>query len=328
MRSAADEAAEWFVRSCSGEFGPEQCAALDAWLAARPENRSAFDHLSREWQALDAVRSHPDMLMLRENARTSAAAARRYRWYRPIFATAACAGVAAAVWWVAPKPSILRSAEPAPIVYETPVGQRSKIVLADGSDLDLDANSKVEVRYSARARAIDLLRGRAFFKVAKNAARPFVVTAGTLRVTAIGTRFDVDLRPASTHVMLAEGKVNIRQEGSDRKDSVSLVMSAGYQLTSEHSGLSLSRIDPRQAAEWLDGRLVFSNATLSDIVLEFNRYSPRPIVVDPGLANRRMSGVFAASNPAAFLDAAEALGLARASRTATAYVLSPLDGRP
>lgn len=309
LRDRAAEVAEWFARRRAGGLAPEDQIAFQAWLDADPRNREAFEEASDLWGALDDVRTDPRLMRLREEAR---GAVGRRRIGRRIGAIAACAALIVggfAAWQGVRYLSGVIA--PQPTTYATRVGQTMSVGLPDGSLAVLDTNSELRAWAPGKTRRLELVRGRAFFKVAKDPARAFVVQAGDHSVTALGTQFDVDLRPASFKVVLSEGRVRVRSSRPTAGAANAVDMNAGYQLVARGGDWNLSRADTRGAESWVSGRLVFDDAPLGVIAAELSRYSTAPITVAPQVADRRMSAVLPAKDPEAFIASAEALGLAR-----------------
>jgi transmembrane sensor len=260
-------------------------------------------------------------MRLREEAR---GAVSRHRTRRMVGAIAACAvlvlgGVAA--WRGAGYLSGLIA--PQPTRYATRVGQTMSVGLPDGSLAILDTNSELRAWAPGKTRRLELVRGRAFFKVAKDPTRPFVVRVGDHSVTALGTQFDVDLRPRSFRVVLSEGRVRVKSDHPAGGAASSVDMNAGYQLVARDDDWNLSRTDTRGAEGWVSGRLVFDDAPLSAIAAELGRYSTVPITVAPGVADRRMSAVLPAKDPEAFVASVEAQGLARRGPGAGYALIAP-----
>lgn len=309
LRDRAAQVAEWFARGRAGPLSPQEAIAFQAWLDADPDNRTAFEEASDLWGGLEGLRGDPRLMRLREEAKIAAGWRRTRRLAGVIAACAVLALGGMALWRAGPYLTGLIA--PQPILYATRVGQTMSIGLPDGSLVVLDTNSQLRAWPPGKQRRLELVRGRAFFKVAKDPAHPFIVRAGGHRVTALGTRFDIDLRPASFKVVLAEGKVRVRSERSTIGPVSSVDMNAGYQLVAREGVWNLSRADTRGTEGWVSGRLVFDDAPLSAIAAELNRYSIQPIVVAPDVAGRRMSAVLPATDPDAFIASAEALGLAR-----------------
>lgn len=183
--------------------------------------------------------------------------------------------------------------------YMTPVGARRDVVLADGSIMTLNTGSVAEVRYTDAERDVRLLNGQAIFRVAKNHARPFIVTAGDRRITATGTAFDVRLDGGEVKVVLIEGHVNVAPvapAGLERLIPSLAVqkMEAGEELVAvPGEAIRVSAVDVDQSTSWRRGQLVFRDERLAAVVAEVNRYSDTKIVIeDPRVANLKISGVF------------------------------------
>lgn len=314
----ASQVAEWLARRQSGRFTPADEAALGAWLRASPDNEAAYDEALVLWADVGLVRSDPQIMRRREAARAALVA------HRVGLFAAACAlfmlgGLG--VWRGGVM--LLRWMAPPPATYATQVGQTMSVGLPDGSRAILDTDSELRAWPPGVSRQLELVRGRAFFAVAKDPAHPFVVRAGGHRVTALGTRFDVDMRPASFRVVLSEGHVRVSSDRASGLPGGGVEMTAGTQLLARAGGWSVTRVDTRTADGWLSGRLVFDDAPLGAIAAELARYSSAPILVDPEVAGRRMSAVLPASDPSAFIASAEALGLARQVDEPGAYKLGP-----
>jgi transmembrane sensor len=209
--------------------------------------------------------------------------------------------------------------------YTTRVGEKATLHLPDGTLLVLDTDSALQVGFSTARRQIELARGRAFFNVAKDAARPFSVRAGGNTVTALGTEFDVELAPHSMDVTLLSGRLRVRgADGGEAATEPSVVeLSAGQRMSVTQDGKwALRPIDKRIDTSWLRGQLVFEEATLADIAEAVNRYSVRKVeIAAPAVARRHMSAVLQAGDVDTFVRAAESLGLARRGNSDSDHVV-------
>jgi transmembrane sensor len=213
----------------------------------------------------------------------------------------------------------------------TDVGERSDLVLADGSRITLNTASAVHADYSGPDRRITLIRGEAFFDVAKDATRPFIVVAGSRQVIAVGTEFDVRLQESKLRVTLVEGKVRVAAESSPaivadaRFRPVSgVTLEAGSALIVQEDGSEVvERVDVMAATSWRDGKLIIDGESLAQVVAEMNRYSREKLeIANPALEGRKVSGVFETTSGPAFAEALEAYKIARVSqRTATTITL-------
>ena len=204
-----------------------------------------------------------------------------------------------------------------PMTFQTVVGEQRSFTLQDGSIVFLNTNSKVRVRWLSAERHIDLLRGEARFKVAKDALRPFTVATTTAGVRAVGTVFNVRAEPLSTQVAVLEGQVEVTvaaanevsegtqvsaQEASAGVPSrtISRVrLAAGERAAVTSLGIETNTGPPIESVmAWTERRLVFRDQPLNAVLLEFNRYRMQPLVLDdPALAALRISGVFDLSDP-------------------------------
>lgn len=181
--------------------------------------------------------------------------------------------------------------------YVTKVGEQRSTKLADGSFIFLNTDSKVEVNFSDKARAVRLVRGEALFVVEHDSTRPFTVTAGETSVRAIGTQFNVRRRADGADVAVVEGTVQVTALDEAQK------FAAG-----EEAQVVKGRIAPRanrtvaEAVAWRQRRLVFHDARLADVADEFNRYNKTKIRVEGDAARDiQLSGIFDADRPQALM---------------------------
>jgi transmembrane sensor len=187
--------------------------------------------------------------------------------------------------------------------YETRVGVFSRIVLEDGSVVDLNTNSEVHVRLGD-IRAVRLVRGEGRFQVAHDATRPFVVAAADAAVRAVGTAFTVRLRDASrVEVVVAEGKVAIAAPHVAQ----GAPLAAGESAVVLPDRLAVTQVSPqllKRKLAWTAGRLEFRGESLADAVAEFNRYNVRQIRLGSAtLRTLRVGGNFKATDPESFAAA-------------------------
>jgi transmembrane sensor len=177
----------------------------------------------------------------------------------------------------------------------TPVGARTSRTLPDGSTVELGPRSAVRVRLTHDRRNIFIDEGEAFFQVAKHPHRPFIVQAGAVRVVAIGTAFNVRKTDERVVVTINEGTVRVVPDDATAPiDSVNplavpiehldgqIRAGAGQQViySNRQHSLTMTHVDPIEATtNRRTGRLEFVNESLSSVVAEVNRLSPRPITL-------------------------------------------------
>nr|WP_238492734.1 FecR domain-containing protein [Stenotrophomonas indicatrix] len=173
--------------------------------------------------------------------------------------------------------------------YQTVIGQRRNVLLADGSRIQLDADSHLQVRSHLRSRRAVLVSGRARFDVAPSRWRRFQVDAGPVQVRNYGTVFDVERRGDRSEVRLWRGKVGVRVAGRDGEQD----LQPGQQLLAGTGPVQLPQPIATGSGEWTQGRLQFAQAPLGEVVRSLQRYHHGAIVLDePGLATLQVSGVF------------------------------------
>ncbi len=318
LRTPEQTAAEWFGLRRSGEMGPEDARAFEAWLAADPEHRAAYDNLEHYWQVAAATRDDPRVLAMRDAA-TRTWRRRRIAGVGGAIAAALAIAVFGGTWAVSPRAPdpIANAVRPGQESFHTAVGQTQTVVLPDGTRVTLDTDTKIRALLSGDERRIELTKGRAFFRVAHDASRPFRVHAAGRTVTALGTVFEVDADPRKFEVTLIEGRVRVEAPKrllAPAPETTELTPGAQLVAT-EPRRWSVAEADVARETSWLDGRLAFDHEPLSEVVAEMNRYSEKKIVIrDPEVANAPVLGVFKAGDVDAFVRAVESYNLASVTK--------------
>lgn len=328
-----EEASAWFVEYRAGDLDESARRDFDKWLRKSPEHLTAYLEIAaiwcegssldprRRWDAESLIaqaREEPDNVvalwgtsvvpMLEESVSPAPAiegvalprASSRRRFFALAASAAALVAIGGTCAWLA-----YSSPE-----YSTTIGEQRSIELADGSTVSMNSKSRVRVRYSKGERAVDLLEGQALFHVAKDGARPFVVSADGTRVRAVGTQFDVYERRSGTVVTVLEGEVAVLAPvvtearrpapGAAVLDvPATISVSAGEQVTvTSKLTRKADHADVAAATAWTERRIVFESATLSDVAEEFNRYNERQLVIqDPQLYDFHISGAFSSTDP-------------------------------
>lgn len=326
-----DEAASWFVEMGEVEVSPAARNEFNVWLRASPEHVRAYLQISALWDDVPLLGRAsvltPQELLERAGADanvvpfgSAASAARpesspsrmpKRRWRSPAVTLAACillALVGGGLWiqW--------RHG-----MYTTGIGEVRTITLADGSTMEMNALSSVRVQLRRRERDVYLLEGQAFFQVAKDVTRPFIVHGGTAQVRAVGTEFEVYRRRREIVVTVIEGRValitapaalgsgpqaplpqGVPQSGLD---SSAMLLAAGEQVTLGSRALThLAHADLAAATAWMQQRLMFSSTPLTEVVEQYNRYHGKQLVIlEPGLASFHVSGVFSTADSGSLL---------------------------
>jgi transmembrane sensor len=312
------EASEWFIDFRAGDVNGEARLRFIEWLRRSPEHIQAYLEVSGAWSELPSsdpegrfdiqsliarARSESDVIPLlpvhpRLPPAPPAAEPRAVGGLvrRPLLAAAAVlvACIAAIFLWIGRDTA--RS-------YSTGIGEQRTIQLMDGSTVELNARSKIEIRLTEHRRDVALIEGQALFHVAKDKQRPFVVRAGEAQVRAVGTEFDVYKKQSETVVTVVEGRVET-YPGSDGAGAAAILLSAGEQLTVlPHAVTKPTLADTVAATAWVQKRLMFEETPLSEVAEEFNRYNRRPLAIDdPALQTLKISGVYSSIDPASLIN--------------------------
>lgn len=285
-----DIATAWFARRRSGALTAQGAVELEAWLEADPANRAAWDAVELTWRAADALRAEPEVLSLREDALRA-----RYLPRRRLMGAGLAAAVVAGAVLLSPVAlgsfAALRALHDQE--FRTGVGQQATVKLPDGSVVTLNTDTVLRTRQDEGKRLLYLDKGQAYFKVARDPARPFVVAAGGRTVTALGTAFDVRVGPREFKVTLVEGKVRVEAPASAVGLALARAgapmapgpvqateMTAGSELAaSDYRHWNVTTTDVDKETSWLRGQLIFERERLGAVVEELNRYSTKKIVV-------------------------------------------------
>nr|WP_313427334.1 FecR domain-containing protein [Brevundimonas diminuta] len=286
------EAAEWHVRLGERPVSASTLAEFREWRQT-PENTAAYQKLEALWRAAGSLSADADVQTVTQNTlRKSRETSRRRRRLIPAvagLAVAAVAAVAVCLWM------------PDGQVYETAIGEQRLVRLEDGSQVRLDTDTRLKVRYAGAERRIVLDQGQALFLVAHDAQRPFRVSAGETLVTALGTTFDVRRERTGARVTLVNGSVAVTDEADGVKR---WRLTPGQQVATMSPGAAPRPVDAAEATSWSEGRLVFRGTPLRVAVAEVNRYLPEKITLAAGETEAvAVNGVFAVGDRDAFVSA-------------------------
>lgn len=270
--SLASQANAWVVRLTSGQATVEDARALREWCARDAQHMAAYREAARLWKLAGQL-PRP---------------ATRWRRAKRIAGGAVAACLAVALLGSA-QMGLLPDGRALLADHRTAVGEVRRIELPDGSLVELDARTWLDVDFGDDRRHIRLGEGAAVFHVRHDADRPFVVSAGDGTVTAVGTAFEVRHRRDGIRVTCSEGVVAVRQN-----DAAQSLLRAGEQLQyGAGSTGAAAPVDSAQELAWRQGLLVFRNRPLQELVDELNRYrAGRILIADASTARTPVSGVF------------------------------------
>ena len=305
------EAVRWVLLMDSGPLSSALQRELDAWLAESSRHQGAFvraqaaslhlDRLATFAGGSSAVESPvptwPDNRQVRLTRR---------RWMM-VAAAASVVGVVGLGGWLSREPILDAWGGTR---YVSNRGEVKEVKLDDGSQLTLNTETEVRVRYTHERRAVHLIRGETLFNVAHDATRPFTVVVGEWTATALGTAFTIHLEnPTPTNITVTEGVVELRHADSSYVGAAPQLTRNQEALLHEDGSMELIPAPDSDIAKqlaWRNHLVVFTGESLREALVEMNRYAPRPIVVqDPELADARIVGVFSTLDTQTFVSGME-----------------------
>ena len=284
-------AADWFVRLQSTEVTLEETLEWQTWLHRDPSNARAFariEEISHALRDVPAPAAVPARMLARDRYDASVpigdwkpqrSTRRRSRAALGIAASFVIGALTLALW--------KSPAEMA--IYETAIGENSSVSLVDGSVIALGGDTRIEVRLSENVRAVELTKGEALFKVAKDSARPFKVRAGDATIIAVGTEFNVERDSDRAVVSVTEGRVVVKPVDGLLPVSLlrefkpklrSVHVNAGQQTTAGSAGIEEPTKMEDPATGWQIGHLAFRLQPLRYVLEDVNRYAHKPIVLE------------------------------------------------
>lgn len=289
-----ERATAWVARI--DRFGLDDAthAELEAWLAGDGRRRGAFLRADAAWRMLDRASQLAlvPATTLAEQPELIPKSATRRRFL--IGAAALAAGLAG----VALLPGGNR--------YRTKVGEIRRLPLPDGSLAAINTQSEVAIAVTETRREVRVEEGEAWFQVKKDAARPFLVAVGDIRVQAVGTAFAVRRRDEGVEVQVTEGVV---ETWSTRSPNERTRLAAGSKALIAETGAPAqppveAPVEIDRSLAWRTGQLIFDGDTLAQAAAEFNRYNERQVVIaDPALGQEKLVGRFRTNEPDSFARA-------------------------
>lgn len=300
-RPDMEAAQAWFLRLQADPENPQLRADFKAWKDAAPEREACYLEILLLWDSLGqlpALQQYPAESDAGSEAGVEMAPwpgadpSRQSRGNRFGFA-AGLAGIAMML-------GLLHTFTGPGADYEADTGERLTVSLTDGSTLWLNAGSAVNVRITGEERQLELLHGEAYFEVASDPRRPFVVTAKGMETRALGTAFNVRIDAQTVATRLIEGRVEVSVPSGGVRQMV-----AGERVSwqpAQPLKLSSAKVSLRQPA-WTKNLLRLDEQPLHRVVEELNRQYPDIIrVTDSRLAEVRISGTLPLDDMDTVLD--------------------------
>ncbi|MGZ0080220.1 FecR family protein [Methylomonas sp. YC3] len=279
-----DEAIEWLIRLNAEPCPPGDKQAFEHWLQQSPAHQKAYEEIAHRSNLLKRAvatneKTRHDALSYRPRKKISA---RPHSWK---LATAASIllliGVAtfSSEGWYGWNKQIAVGH-----------GDKKTVELADGSRLEINTDSEVNIRINRWQRSVELVKGEVYFSVIHDAAKPFIVTTGSVRTVDIGTEFDI-YRHADGEVVVAVKEGSVRIEGKQTRE-LQAAQSASYNPSGEFTETA-NDVSLDALLAWRQGKLIFNNRRLADVLNEIGRYHHVQIRVEEArLGDKRLSGTF------------------------------------
>jgi transmembrane sensor len=298
---------EWFAYRHSPDWTPQDQSVFDAWMRANPSHAADYSECERLWDVRNRLAANSDLVRAAFGAAglngprhlRAVPAPRPWKWTA---AVALAAGVAVLAWIVvAPGRAVVD-----PDAVATAHGQQREMSLSDGSKVHLNTDTLVVARLDDRERRVVLKRGEAFFDVARDSQRPFVVEVGTTEVRVVGTKFSVRESEGKVEVLVSDGLVNVVPEAkkatTEAWERVELTRGNRLQYDTGQKLMRVAHVDPDRLLLWRGGMIEFDNSSLEDAVSELNRYAAKPLSIeDQRLRGIKFSGGFRVGDVSAVL---------------------------
>jgi len=287
----------------SGEMDDGERARFEAWHRADSANKREYQALQHVWDTAAKIPADRLWALAEDNSprgRRRHPSRRTNRWHYAgaAFACLIVLGVAAGAYqWQQAQPVFTA-------VIDTALGERRNVTLPDRSSIDVNTQTRVQIRYYKDRRTVVLTSGEASFNVDPDAARPFIVNAGKASVRVTGTRFNVRRNGDGASVAVLSGTVEVAGSVVPAEPATPLAAGQSVEVDSLGRAGNSQRSDVAALTAWREGRLIFDDASLADVVREVARYCQRSIrLAGPEVAQLRLSSTFNLNNTDALLDA-------------------------
>lgn len=319
-QNGIDAAIDWLVRLQGPSVTDGDWMAFDAWMSSAPENAEAYDKVlafDQEFGLLTRAYEHDASL-----DRAQGSVVIPFRSSRRIALWSAGGALAAAFVAGAVLVPMNRASVARETTYSTGVGERKTVALEDGTRIDMNAASRITVRFERGERHVSMGDAQAYFDVAKDPKRPFLIDAGDTQVRVVGTAFDVRRRDGFVAVAVQRGLVEVRPTTDPAAASYRLKPGQGLSHTEGQAGAQVSSVATEEILGWREGRLIYRDQPLSVIAADLNRLFDRPVKLgDARAASMRLSGVLIVDRQDAMIGRLSNLLPVQATTTPEAIVI-------
>jgi transmembrane sensor len=325
--STAEDALRWFVRLQSGDVSEQERCIFRLWLEENEAHRREFNRIENLWTDLDRLVDKPFPPLEQaveywqaKGPHPSQQSHPRRSLFRLSIALAVV--VAGTYWWTFLKTEIIE--------LRTATGEQRTVTLPDGSTIILNTGTSATIRLSGMERRVVLKEGEIWLAVAHETRRPFEVVAGNGTIRDIGTQFSIRTQSDRVIVVVAEGVVAVAAQAAQDIAGERHVVTKGHRVWYDHAGRmsAIEPVDVNVATAWRHGRLVFQAMPLAEVLREVARYRTDEVrLLDAGLADLKVSGVFHSRDLDGFLQALEHAVPVKATRVNQRLVILEQAGK-
>lgn len=292
------QAREWLLYLYSDEACEAGRHRFKDWLNASSEHVAVYHALEQVWRDLplsDDLYNEVEQ-QIKQHAIPSLNSYKQKILYG--FGVLATLLMAWVTFLLMPEPITNR------MYFATEIGEIRTVNFPDGSSAVLDSNSSLTVEFSKKRRSVQLQYGRVYFDVKRERERVFSIDAGYGQVRVLGTAFDVWRDEDELSVSVVKGHVELESTSADQTvieiragESVSALLNGSF--------TKKKRFNPALDKQWQIGRLAYIDKPLSEVIKEVNRYQSKPIVLEPSLADIRITMSFRKDQLGQFLSGIE-----------------------
>lgn len=320
------QAAKWAAYMHADEITTEGREEFSQWYAQCEQNRQAYQQIEKSWDALDyATISDPEL-----DAEFETLVQKRGAPLTKIFSRKVAGAIAASLiiaigaWTV-----VLQGfGQGENQHYATGIGEIKTITLADGSEITLAGATTLVTHFSELRREAELVNGQAYFDIMPDPQRQFMIRTDNTEVRVLGTEFDIQKTADDVRVSVTEGVVEIVDiqdrvdQGAGAVSSMKLVVGEQIYVSADGEHSAVTSFEPASLLAWREGRFEYSNAPLSRVIDEVNRYRRLKITLaDPALANMPVTIAFSADQTENLFEGLELTGLIEVIRSADAIII-------
>jgi transmembrane sensor len=313
VEAIEEAASRWLAAQSLGVLDDHERNAFLVWLNQDPNHGAVYRSMAKTWQdssvncALQELNEVCRPAAWRSKWTFSFPDGGLFRSWKQFAGFAAAAAILILSVTVGALYSMRSAKMNVPVAHSTAPAEIREMTLTDGSVVTLGARSWITVKMDDNTRRVSLLAGEAYFSVARDPDRLFIVDAGDARVEVVGTRFDVSLAPEGVQVSVAEGIVELIQTapaettdgGSDQMAETRKILKQGEKAVASPklSAEKITPVDVDVPGAWRNGRLIYQNARLDKVIADARRYySGRIVLASPELGELRVTATFGSDN--------------------------------